>query len=102
MGPHHILESANEMQRKLLGSRIAIGSPLQAAFPEAGLAGVFEKLDRVFTSGETLVEREQAHIGMQLACQAAKRLLDLGVVGARRLLPTSVWDAALRRQYPTP
>jgi short-subunit dehydrogenase len=25
-----------------------------------------------------------------------------GVVGARRLLPTAVWDAALRRQYPTP
>jgi short-subunit dehydrogenase len=24
------------------------------------------------------------------------------VVGARRLLPTSVWDAALRLQYPTP
>jgi NAD(P)-dependent dehydrogenase (short-subunit alcohol dehydrogenase family) len=24
------------------------------------------------------------------------------VVGARRLLPTAVWDAALRRQYPTP
>jgi short-subunit dehydrogenase len=24
------------------------------------------------------------------------------VVGARRLLPTALWDAALRRQYPTP
>ena len=24
------------------------------------------------------------------------------VVGARRLLPTAVWDALLRRQYPTP
>ena len=24
------------------------------------------------------------------------------IVGARRVLPTRLWDAALRRQYPTP
>ncbi len=24
------------------------------------------------------------------------------VVGARRVLPTALWDALLRRQYPTP
>ena len=29
-------------------------------------------------------------------------LVSRQVVGARRLLPTAVWDAALRRQYPTP
>jgi NAD(P)-dependent dehydrogenase (short-subunit alcohol dehydrogenase family) len=29
-------------------------------------------------------------------------LVSREVTGARRLLPTAVWDAALRRQYPTP
>jgi NAD(P)-dependent dehydrogenase (short-subunit alcohol dehydrogenase family) len=29
-------------------------------------------------------------------------LVSRELVGARRLLPTAVWDAALRRQYPTP
>jgi short-subunit dehydrogenase len=66
-----------------------------AAYDKPGARGTLDPYD----VAEVIVEAlESDRPKARYAVGAVAR----GVVGARRLLPTAVWDAALRRQYPTP
>jgi PAS domain S-box-containing protein len=54
-GPDHVCEFANEALHALLGRGDYVGKPLADTLPELAAPGVFERLDRVFASGEEFV-----------------------------------------------
>jgi PAS domain S-box-containing protein len=54
-GPCHVCEFANEALDTLLGRRDYVGKPLPEALPELAGQGVFERLDRVYASGQEFV-----------------------------------------------
>jgi len=54
-GPRHVCEFANEALHALLGRRDYVGRPLAEALPELAEQGVFERLDRVYASGQEFV-----------------------------------------------
>ncbi len=56
-GPTHVYESANPNYLKLVGNRAVVGQSIRQALPELAGQGIYEKLDRVYASGEALVER---------------------------------------------
>jgi PAS domain S-box-containing protein len=51
-GPQHVCEFANDALHTLLGRRDYVGRPLRESLPELEAQGVFERLDRVYASGQ--------------------------------------------------
>lgn len=51
-GPDHVFSLANAAYRQLIGHRDVIGVPAREALPEVAPTGLFEVLDRVFSTGE--------------------------------------------------
>ena len=54
-GPRHVCEFANDALHALLGRRDYVGKPLREALPELEAQGVFERLGRVYASGQEFV-----------------------------------------------
>ncbi len=54
-GPDLVFELANDSYRRLVGDRALIGKPVHEALPEIAGQGFFERLARVFDSGEPFV-----------------------------------------------
>jgi len=54
-GPDHVCEFANDALDTLLGRSGYVGKPLPEAIPELAGQGVFERLDRVYASGQEFV-----------------------------------------------
>jgi PAS domain S-box-containing protein len=54
-GPDHVFEFANHAYNRVAGHRELIGKSVRAAFPELQGQGIFERLDRVYTTGERYV-----------------------------------------------
>ena len=54
-GPGHVFELANDRYFQLVGDRDVLGKPIRLALPELEGQGFFERLDRVFATGEPFV-----------------------------------------------
>lgn len=54
-GPEHRFEVVNQAYRRLFGERDFVGRTAREVFPELEDQGFFERLDRVYTSGERFV-----------------------------------------------
>jgi PAS domain S-box-containing protein len=54
-GAEHVFTLTNAAYRQLIGHRDVIGLPARQGLPEAAPSGLFEVLDRVFSSGEPFV-----------------------------------------------
>ena len=57
-GPQHIYELANAMYLQLVGNRDIVGKPIREALPELEGTGIFEILDKVYTTGEPFIANE--------------------------------------------
>jgi hypothetical protein len=73
------------------------------------MRGVAARNGSVYGGGHGLLEPEAVADAIVEAVESGRPkarypvgMVGRQVVGARRLLPTALWDAALRRQYPTP
>ena len=53
-GPEHIYDFANERYRELVGGRPLLGKSIREALPELDGQGIYELLDRVFETGQSL------------------------------------------------
>jgi PAS domain S-box-containing protein len=58
-GPDLRYEAANEAFRKATGDRPLLGRTMREAFPELEGQGVFERVERVYATGETDVQHER-------------------------------------------
>jgi signal transduction histidine kinase len=58
LGPEHRLEFVSPLTQHTAGKRTLLGLPIREAFPEYASQGVFELLDQVYTTGESLTIRE--------------------------------------------
>jgi PAS domain S-box-containing protein len=56
-GPDHVFEYANDAYYRVVGKSGFIGQTVRSAFPELGGTGLFEALDRAFTTGQPYVAR---------------------------------------------
>jgi signal transduction histidine kinase/ActR/RegA family two-component response regulator len=56
-GPEHVYELANPPYLELAANRDVLGKPIRKALPELSDQGIYELLDRVYTSGEPFVGR---------------------------------------------
>src|SRR6202044_1427848 len=54
-GPDHVFEFANHAYNRVAAHRELIGKSVREAFPELAGQGIFERLDRVYTTGERYV-----------------------------------------------
>jgi two-component sensor histidine kinase len=54
-GPDHVFRLANRAYRELVGDRELVGKPLREALPELEGQGVFERVERVYASGEPFI-----------------------------------------------
>lgn len=54
-GPLHVFEFVNQAYLRLFGERDFVGRTVRDAFPELEDQGIFEHLDRVYTTGERFV-----------------------------------------------
>ena len=54
-GPEHVFELVNDHYRELTGQRDLIGQTVRAGLPELAGQGMYELLDRVYTSGEPFI-----------------------------------------------
>ncbi|MBD2021068.1 PAS domain S-box protein, partial [Leptolyngbya sp. FACHB-36] len=59
-GPDHVFEFANPRYSQVVGNRELIGRTVRDVFPEIEGQGLFELLDRVFTTGQPFVGNEVA------------------------------------------
>jgi PAS domain-containing protein len=57
-GPDHVFEVVNQAYRELLGNRVLVGRRVVDGVPELAGTACMERLDRVYASGETLIERD--------------------------------------------
>ncbi|HEU4561752.1 MAG TPA: ATP-binding protein [Longimicrobium sp.] len=57
-GPRHVFTLANPGYRRLTADRELLGRDVREAFPELEGQGIYEILDRVYTSGEPFVAEE--------------------------------------------
>ncbi len=57
-GPKHIFEFANPLYFQLVGNRDLPGKSIREALPEFEGQGLFEQLDRIFTTGEPFIGTE--------------------------------------------
>jgi signal transduction histidine kinase/DNA-binding response OmpR family regulator len=53
-GPDHVFTLANSAYLQLVGKRELVGKPIRAAIPELEGQAFYEKLDRVYTTGEAI------------------------------------------------
>jgi signal transduction histidine kinase len=58
-GPQHVYELVNDRYHQLFGHRELLGRPIRAAVPELAGEGFFEKLDRVYATGEAYCGEEE-------------------------------------------
>jgi PAS domain S-box-containing protein len=58
-GSNHIIDTANPQYFQIIGHRPVLGKSVREAFPELEGQGFFELLDRVYTTAEPFVGREQ-------------------------------------------
>jgi PAS domain S-box-containing protein len=75
-GPEHVFEFANATYRRLFGDREFVGRTAREAFPELAGQGFYERLDRVYQTGERFVAD---HIPIRLQPPGAppvERVLD--------------------------
>jgi PAS domain S-box-containing protein len=56
-GPEHRFVFSNLLHRRFYGGRDLVGLPVREALPELAGQGVFEVMDRVFTTGQSYVGR---------------------------------------------
>ncbi|HXH99410.1 MAG TPA: ATP-binding protein [Sphingobacteriaceae bacterium] len=54
-GPQHIYELTNAMYKQLIGNRDVVGKPIRQALPELEGTGIYELLDKVYTTGEPFI-----------------------------------------------
>lgn len=59
-GPEHIFEFMHPLARETLGGRDFTGMKIRDALPEIQGQGHFERMDRVYQTGETLIETERS------------------------------------------
>ncbi|WP_299761678.1 PAS domain-containing protein [uncultured Pontibacter sp.] len=57
-GPQHVFKLVNPSYQQLVGSRPILGKPIAEAMPELAGQPIFEMLDKVFQTGETLYAYE--------------------------------------------
>jgi PAS domain S-box-containing protein len=57
-GPEHIFEFIHPLGKELVGGRDLTGMKIREALPETVETGHLERLDRVYQTGETLIEME--------------------------------------------
>ena len=75
-GADHVFEFANHAYNRVAGHRELIGKSVREAFPELEGQGIFERLDRVYTTGERYVA---SHVPVRLGHTGtllAERFLD--------------------------
>jgi signal transduction histidine kinase len=75
-GPEHVFEFANRAYVRLVGNRELLGRTVREAFPELADQGFFERLDRVYVTGERYVA---THVPIRLGHAGAapvERFLD--------------------------
>ena len=65
-GPDHVFEVANPAYLELVGNREIVGKPVRVALPELEGQGIYEMLDRVYTTGEP-------HVGSQVRLLVQRR-----------------------------
>ena len=59
-GAQHLVDFVNDAHRRVFGSEDWIGKTIREAFPSIEGQGFFEKLDAVYTTGETFEARDAA------------------------------------------
>ncbi|MDQ6738002.1 MAG: ATP-binding protein, partial [Gemmatimonadota bacterium] len=57
-GPQHAFEVANDSYRQLIGNRDVVGKGVREALPELEGQGVYELLDRTYSSGRPFLGKE--------------------------------------------
>jgi signal transduction histidine kinase len=57
-GPQHVYELTNERYRSMIGGRVPDGKTIRDALPELAGQGIYELLDRVYTTGEPHISDE--------------------------------------------
>lgn len=66
-GPEHIYELVNDAYCELVGRSDVVGKSIRDALPEVEGQGLFELLDQVYETGETVVGREvEVHLQQDL------------------------------------
>ncbi|HEY0042220.1 MAG TPA: PAS domain S-box protein [Flavisolibacter sp.] len=58
-GKEHVFEMANDLYLEMTGRKDIIGKTVRQVFPEIENQGVFELLDQVYTTGNTVVAKER-------------------------------------------
>ena len=58
-GPDLRYEAANEAFRKAIGNRQVIGRTMREVFPELEGQGIFERVERVYATGQTEIQHER-------------------------------------------
>ena len=61
-GPEHIFEFFHPLARKFVGGRDLTGMKIRDALPELAETGNFERLDRIYQTGEAVIERERRNV----------------------------------------
>jgi len=59
-GPELRYETVNDAFRAAVGDRPVLGRTMREAFPELEGQGIFEKVERVYATGEPIIESEAA------------------------------------------
>ena len=59
-GPDFRYEAVNETFRRAVGDRPLIGRTMREAFPELAGQGIYERVERVYATGEPVIEHEVA------------------------------------------
>jgi PAS domain S-box-containing protein len=76
-GPEHVFEMANASYQTLVGRHDLIGKPVREAVPEVEGQGLFELLDKVYSSGEAFSGRSvSVHLQRRADGPREERLLD--------------------------
>ena len=57
-GPLHVYELSNTIHQQAIGYKDVLGKPVREAFPELEGTGIYELLDRVYSTGEPFVGNE--------------------------------------------
>ncbi|HVF69320.1 MAG TPA: GAF domain-containing protein [Xanthomonadales bacterium] len=57
-GPQHVYELSNKIHQQVIGNKDILGKPVRKAFPELVGTGIYEILDRVYSTGEPFVGKE--------------------------------------------
>jgi PAS domain S-box-containing protein len=76
-GPEFVFTLANPPYRALVGHRELEGRPVREAFPELAEEGIFELLERVWTTGEAFVAEElKVPLQQRADAEAEERVLN--------------------------